>query len=237
MACISPRFCALAFDLLDTGVIAPMDELRPGRGRPGQDRRLDSTAQRELAGGHSTSRAALGEGHSAGVDRRRLLRLCLPGRAGLPGPRPHHWAAVVLQLRDRTVYSLTSLEGLTTLVHSLHGHGNRCTWPTSTRLSAPPCPAAGCWPCSALTRSCGATPSSAQRQPRPPAARGRGWPATAPNPREVHLQRSINRNDRRWLHPSMSQSGELSAKSSISGWGPGRSWRWRLRRADPDLPW
>jgi SulP family sulfate permease len=34
-------------------------------------------------------------------------------------------AAVVLQLRDRTVYSLTSLEGLTTLVHSLHGHGNR----------------------------------------------------------------------------------------------------------------
>jgi hypothetical protein len=32
---------------------------------------------------------------------------------------------VVLQLRDRAVYSLTSLEGLTTLVHSLHGHGNR----------------------------------------------------------------------------------------------------------------
>jgi sulfate permease, SulP family len=34
-------------------------------------------------------------------------------------------AAVVLQLCDRAVYSLTGLEGLTTLVHSLHGHGNR----------------------------------------------------------------------------------------------------------------
>jgi hypothetical protein len=31
---------------------------------------------------------------------------------------------------------------------------------------------------------------------------------------------------------SMSQSGELSATSSISGWGPGGSWRWRLRRRD-----
>jgi SulP family sulfate permease len=34
-------------------------------------------------------------------------------------------AAVVLQLRDRTFYSLTSLDWIATLIRSLHGHGNR----------------------------------------------------------------------------------------------------------------
>ena len=34
-------------------------------------------------------------------------------------------AAVILQLRDRTFYSLTSLDWIAALIRSLHGHGNR----------------------------------------------------------------------------------------------------------------
>ena len=59
----------------------------------------------------------------------KVTVLALTGGAYFASAFPAHdrtiGAAVVLQLRDRTVYSLTSLEGLTTLVHSLHGHGNR----------------------------------------------------------------------------------------------------------------
>jgi hypothetical protein len=82
---VGPHLCAAVVTVV-VGVVAELTAaivtgvalsllLHVHRGRPGQDRRLDPTAQRELAGGHSTSRAALGG-------------------------------------------------GLTTLVHSLHGHGN-----------------------------------------------------------------------------------------------------------------
>jgi hypothetical protein len=115
-------------------------------------------------------------------------------------------AAVVLQLRDRAFYSLTAWKDSPPWSTACTATATACTWPTSTRPSAPPCPVAGCWPCSALTRSCGATPSSARRQPRPPAERGRGWPATAPNLREVHLHRSICETAR-WFGDDPARAG------------------------------
>ena len=103
----------------------PVDAALPGqRRRPGDGALLAASGGRHVGGGGRPRGPADRAGDRARRLRAGVLRQRVPGRPGAARPVSQQRAAVVFELRDRVLYSLTAVDWLRDLVRRLHEGGN-----------------------------------------------------------------------------------------------------------------